>query len=342
MHHLTFASFPLPLTRSLCYRQTRLMSSMNRARMTSDKSAVNAFLRSSRTHVTHDSSAASIYLGNEACDLDSVASALALAYAKHASGSPSVAVLNVQRDELRLRRDVMLMLQDVEIDTSALTFVDEINLNTALSRGGGLTLVDHNELALHQRELSSYVIRIVDHHADKGEHTGALRLIERTGSCASIVSQSIADDANIPPPLAYLLLAAVLVDTSALQSQTLPRDIAAAERLGRIAELPKELWNGLFKRVKTARNDADGFSARELLLKDYKCFAGSRGRVGIASVGGGLLEWTLEKSRPLCTTVLEQVRLEKAVECLMVMTNLMRDDQFCREVLIFGETDLSR
>lgn len=304
---------------------------------------VNKFLRRIQTLLADETSGPiSVSLGNEACDLDSVVSAVAMAYAATACGTPTIPVLNVGRGELGLRRDVGVVLEDVEVDTKLLTFANEISLSDVLSRGGGLTLVDHNELAIHQQALGAHVVRIVDHHSDSGEYSKANRLIARTGSCASLVSESIRDDAHILPPIAYMLLVAVLIDTNALERRTLPQDVAAAARLGRIADLPKSRWNKLLKRISKAREDVSGFSTRDMLFKDYKCFSGRRGLVGISSVGEGLVEWTMEESRKLDMTTIESVRCEKNVECMMVMTNLKRDDVFCREVGIFGDTDVAR
>lgn len=91
-----------------------------------------------------------VVLGNEACDLDSMVSALALAFylTKTAgAGEIFIPVLNINRAELPLRGDNVFFLQKVQIPESALVFRDEIDLH-ALHQAGQLTLiiVDHHVL----------------------------------------------------------------------------------------------------------------------------------------------------------------------------------------------------
>ncbi|XP_074927482.1 exopolyphosphatase PRUNE1-like [Chelonoidis abingdonii] len=112
------------------------------------------FVRSRRAalqeHVQHRQEV-HVVLGNEACDLDSMVSALALAYylAKTSLESKAVfvPVLNIPRSEFPLRTESSFLLQEQQIPDTCLIFRDEIDLH-ALHRAGSLslTLVDHHIL----------------------------------------------------------------------------------------------------------------------------------------------------------------------------------------------------
>src|SRR5689334_3695775 len=113
-------------------------------------------------------------MGNEACDLDSMAASVLYAYLLHAlqlQGRPStsspppppaaaaaaaaavvvagvvvvVPVMNITREEFELRGEAPYVFGRAGIDTRALVFLDEIDL-VALheSQRLHLTLVDHN------------------------------------------------------------------------------------------------------------------------------------------------------------------------------------------------------
>lgn len=62
-----------------------------------------------------------IVLGNESCDLDSMISALALAYL-HSKESPALALMNINTDEFDLRTENNYILKSVNLTPSLLIF----------------------------------------------------------------------------------------------------------------------------------------------------------------------------------------------------------------------------
>ncbi|XP_049850798.1 exopolyphosphatase PRUNE1-like [Schistocerca gregaria] len=76
-----------------------------------------------------------VVLGNEACDLDSAVSSIALAYLYHYAYLNAldefefevdvVPLLNINREDLELRKDLVLLFQKVGIDFRYLTFLDD-------------------------------------------------------------------------------------------------------------------------------------------------------------------------------------------------------------------------
>ncbi|XP_040394567.1 exopolyphosphatase PRUNE1 isoform X3 [Cygnus olor] len=100
-----------------------------------------------------------VVMGNEACDLDSAVSALALAYFLAKTSSPPKAafipVLNIPRSDFALRTETTLLLREQGIAETSLIFRDEIDL-ARLHQAGllSLTLVDHHVLPRCMPELS--------------------------------------------------------------------------------------------------------------------------------------------------------------------------------------------
>lgn len=336
MHSPLFIVTPI-VRRPLNFVKRRRLRRACSARMTGSSSTdVNEWLRSARASIANGDKLA-VYLGNESCDLDSVVSPLGLAYASHHhSGCAAIPVLNVKRAELRLRRDVEIELENAGVNSALIPCVDDTPVEQVLKLGGGgLTLVDHNELAGHQSQLGEFVTAIVDHHQDTGLYPNATRTMARCGSCATLTTRFITSDDCIPPEVAQLLLAAILSDTHGLERRTIEEDHEAADRLSRIAGIPRLQWHSMLKRISAAKSNLEGFTAREVLLKDYKGF----GVAGISSIGRGIEQWMGAEEEALTESVLEQVRVEKGVEAMVVMTAFKdADGAFRREILIHGDT----
>uniref|UniRef100_A0A452STP5 Prune exopolyphosphatase 1 n=1 Tax=Ursus americanus TaxID=9643 RepID=A0A452STP5_URSAM len=137
-----------------------------------------------------------VVLGNEACDLDSMVSALALAFylAKTTEAEEVfVPVLNINRSELPLRGDNVFFLQKINIPESLLIFRDEIDLH-ALHQAGQLTLilVDHHVLPKGDAALEEAVAEVLDHRPVEHQHCPPCHVsVELVGSCATLVTERI-------------------------------------------------------------------------------------------------------------------------------------------------------
>ena len=175
-----------------------------------------------------------LVLGNEAGDLDSAASAIALCYAieheyAHFAryGLPRaryVPVLQTRRSDLDQRRENLAVYAAVGIDAADLLCIDEVRdaADGALTPANNtfVGLVDH--AALVPSWGSAAVLIVVDHHADVGAHMDApLRIIyppasRPAGSASSIVARLYAEALGGRPPargIADLLLSAGVIDT---------------------------------------------------------------------------------------------------------------------------------
>ena len=159
-----------------------------------------------------------LIMGNEAGDADSIISSLTLAYVQmlhntHAKNEEEedvaivLPIVSVPREDIALRRDVMLLLDLVGITPEKLLYVnddiisqnllssaetdDEHHASTTMKARTTLTLVDHNRIKSSMSHLSSYVTEIVDHHEDEKSHeqvTDNKRLIAFENGAATVAS----------------------------------------------------------------------------------------------------------------------------------------------------------
>ncbi|TNY24761.1 putative Exopolyphosphatase [Rhodotorula diobovata] len=193
-----------------------------------------------------------VTVGNEAGDLDSLASALGYAHfaaQRSSTSSPRrryVPLVLTARPDLHLRPENVLALSSAGVDPSLLLTIDDLpspssssssasSSSSPLLAGRPFALVDHNALLAPFRARPSdpsdraddaRVVAIVDHHADEGRHLGARpRRIEVVGSCASLVVDEFLGggggdgrgekevDVDVPRPVADLLLSSIVIDT---------------------------------------------------------------------------------------------------------------------------------
>lgn len=112
------------------------------ARASSGSAAMtlNASLQAGRAALA-GSAPLTLVLGNEAADMDSIASAVAFAALLRAGGDDgAVAVVGVPREDLRLRAEVAWLLERERVDVDAMLFSDDVQLG-ALKAAGRLRRV---------------------------------------------------------------------------------------------------------------------------------------------------------------------------------------------------------
>jgi len=97
-------------------------------------------------------------------------------------------------------------------------------------------LVDHNRLGVsYVHTPGAQVTALIDHHQDEGLYLSASpRIVSPCGSCASHLGLLFTPSSPLPPELATLLLAAILIDTSGLKpgGKATPTDVQAVAFLG--------------------------------------------------------------------------------------------------------------
>ncbi|KAJ8267489.1 hypothetical protein COCON_G00126610 [Conger conger] len=148
-----------------------------------------------------DHSGFHVVLGNEACDVDSMVSALSFAYflfkTSGSAGRTPVPVLNIPRADFPLRTDSVFLLRESGLAQQDLVFRDEVDL-PRLHRAGrlALTLVDHNVLPSTDSDLEGAVVEVIDHHLQERVPSPSCPVtIETVGSCATLVAERIVQKA---------------------------------------------------------------------------------------------------------------------------------------------------
>ncbi|KAI9850959.1 MAG: Exopolyphosphatase [Thelocarpon superellum] len=272
----------------------------------------------------------SIVIGNESADLDSLSSSMLLAYIRTLSSRlrPSklpfrdhyIPLLNIPTADITIRPEFLSLLKHAGLEPSHLITLDDLpQENTKHSLQPENTrwiLVDHNVLQGSLGSIYGGRVRgVIDHHEDEDtvpEDTGdEPRIIEKSGSCASLVTnycQQAWDelsssamtsratshmDGPWDAPIAIMALAAVLIDTSNLTSaaKTTEHDIKAVQYLeSKLAPAPhmtlqKPVRKGLYKELNSAKRTIDHLSLQELLRKDYKQWSEQDDkRLGISTI----------------------------------------------------------
>jgi exopolyphosphatase len=263
--------------------------------------ALNAFLREAAAEARGDAADRATLravLGNEASDLDSMASSVVYAYllARGRAGGdpPCLPVINIPRADLGLRPEALWLLRESGVDERSLVFLDEIDLDAIHAAGRlRLVLVDHNRLSAAQEAWAPAVEEILDHHAEEGRYPAAGRVIEAVGSCATLVAERLL---LLAPQLAdagvaALLLGTILLDTVNLDpaaGKGTPRDERAAARLLGLAGAD---GNALFDRLQAEKLSAGALGSRDILRRDYKEYRMGGTRCGISSALLPLADW---------------------------------------------------
>ncbi|KAF8153165.1 hypothetical protein B0H34DRAFT_662612 [Crassisporium funariophilum] len=238
-----------------------------------------------------------IVMGNEAGDLDSIASSIAYAWMQsEVYKQPTVPLIQLERADLNLRAENLFAFGLAGLSEP----LDELLTLTELSDytpfpSQTFALVDHNRLGpvFSLNNPKAKVISVVDHHQDEGLYPDANpRIVSPSGSCASHVATLLPQE--LPAELATLLLAAILIDTDGLKPEGKALDVDRASALVLApkstfgnsipppsalspidhpnpnalydAQAIKDLTNTLL----TKKSDVSHLGAFDLLRRDYK------------------------------------------------------------------------
>jgi exopolyphosphatase len=210
--------------------------------------------------------------GNEGGDMDSIVSALFMAYFSSLKNKDKlyIPVCNFAKKYLNLRKDVNFGLNLFNITGDDLFWIDEITP----PENSEFILVDHNNLSQSLSKYSQNVIGIIDHHCDEYTFFPNLRheykKIEPCGSCASlIVSFFTKEFLNEQIFEREFLALAILIDTKNLSNdKTTETDRISLDFLVDSHERRKELT----KELKHLKKNVSGLSMDEILHRDQKQF----------------------------------------------------------------------
>uniref|UniRef100_A0A8D0E7N9 Prune exopolyphosphatase 1 n=1 Tax=Salvator merianae TaxID=96440 RepID=A0A8D0E7N9_SALMN len=242
-----------------------------------------------------------VVLGNESCDLDSMVSALALAYffAKTTPDSKVafVPVLNIPRSDFPLRTESTFFLREQQIPEHLLIFRDEINL-AALHQSGllSLTLVDHHVLPSEDTALEEAVVEVIDHRPLERERRLSCKVTaELVGSCATLVTERILQSSEdvLDRQTAALLHGTIVLDCVNMAPEAgkvTPKDIQYASLLERkFPDLPPR--KDIFEALQSAKFDVSGLTTEQMLRKDLKTLSGREVVIALSAIYVNLQEF---------------------------------------------------
>ncbi|XP_052434619.1 exopolyphosphatase PRUNE1 isoform X1 [Carassius gibelio] len=257
---------------------------------------MEAYLRSCRDVLkgcSKNSPGLHVIMGNEACDMDSMVSALTFAYFLSKSldcKRMPVPVLNIPRAEFPLRSDSTFLLRESGLSQDCLLFRDEVDLHGLhKNKQLTLTLVDHNVLPSADSELEDDVVEVIDHHPLQRPTSPSCPVtVEPVGSCATLVTERIAQKAPevLDHQVAQLLYGTIILDCVNMAPEAgkvTPKDSQYAVFLEkRFPKLPQR--GVLFQSLQNAKFDVSGLSTEQMLLKDTKAASGGDLKLAVSVI----------------------------------------------------------
>ncbi|KAL5478397.1 PPX1 [Sanghuangporus weigelae] len=290
-----------------------------------------------------------VVMGNEAGDLDSIASSIAYSwFASMVQKTSCVALLQTPRKDLELRPENIhaFKLTPLSSNQEELLCIDDVPPSPISFPSNRFALVDHNRLLPRYSDQNEdvKVVAVLDHHEDEGlyKDTADPRIIVvPTGSASSIVARYIEQSTSqIPSGIARLLLCAILVDTNGLmpgeKAEELDRS-AAAYLLPR-TELPtvstfvshdNPTILTLAYELLVKKSDVTQLSTNALLRRDYKQYAWMDKtrtvQVGLSTVPLDLRKWLARDSlQDFCRDV-DAYMTERDLDVLGILTTFHKE-----------------
>ncbi|OIW28618.1 exopolyphosphatase [Coniochaeta ligniaria NRRL 30616] len=308
-------------------------------------------------------------IGNESADLDSLCSALALAYLR--THSPPhhtlhIPLANLHRPDLALRPELGAVLRRAGVALDDLLTLSELEQASVRPEDSRWVLVDHNAVTgLVKEKFAHRVVACVDHHEDEGAvpmHTqDEPRVVKKCGSCMSLVveygteawtalAEKEEDGAEVKDgngekdwdaQLAFLVLGPILIDTTNLTSKdkTTPTDVQAVEFAEALIRRSGAKYdrNAYFKELTELKEDLSSLSYRDIFRKDYKKWTDGGLTLGTSSVAQGI-DYLLERigGKDEFLSELRKWAEEEKLDIACVMTTMHPEGGFAREGLLWG------
>jgi exopolyphosphatase len=298
-----------------------------------------SYLKESKKRILADD--AVVVMGNQACDLDSVVSAVTLGYYEYAVNHVNaVGVIPIKRNELDFRTEITYLLKLLSVSADVFVYLEDLNLEKL--QKSKVILVDHNLPTGPFAKLNTAVVEIVDHHDDlKGDLPNLKnKQIEVVGSCTTLVAEKFINNAvhllEKDSILRQFLLNTILLDTINLEpsmGKVKPKDDWAARIIGKMDSINDNTQlKAIYDAIHKAKNDCTSLTTPQLLIKDYKEWDVSGIKYGFASV---LLSIKDLVHRNDFGSSLKQFSEENHLDVLIVMSAFTNPEKkFCRELLL--------
>ncbi len=299
-------------------------------------SSIQKYLSSAKANLND---AGMIILGNEAADLDSMASSIAYGYLlnrKETSGGV-LPVMPIPRADFKLRTEAVYVFNEAHINLEDVVFFDEVDIEALMSSNTELVLVDHNKLSQALSKYSTNVSGVLDHHNDEGMYENSSpRIIEAVGSTTSLVAIEF-DKAGIDveTDVAILLGGTILLDTVNLDpnaGRVTDTDQTVAGKLLPLCPMSRQDY---FENIQREKFSVEGLSTGDLLRKDYKEFQFDTVHCGIGSALLPVTQW-LEMDSNLLFSFAGYAN-KKQLDILLSM-NAYTTPDFNRDLIIYCTT----
>ena len=285
-------------------------------------------------------------MGNEAADLDSMASSVVYAYFLQSQNKDDNSIylplINIPKEDFKLRTEAVYLFSEAEIETENLIFADEINIDE-IARSGKLSiiLVDHNRISSGFSSYSDRVIEVIDHHKDEGIYDSSITTIEPVGSAATLVSEKILENSKslFDEKTAQLMAGTILLDTVNFNpdaKRTTDKDVKVTEYLLKTFSLDREK---LFEKLQFEKFNTSSLSTRDLLRKDYKEWVMGGKKCGFSSALLPSEKWLAKDSR-ISENTSDYCR-SRNLDILFIMI-AYTEPVFTRELILFSEDEALR
>ncbi|KAF3021990.1 Exopolyphosphatase [Neopestalotiopsis sp. 37M] len=344
--------------------------------------SLSAFLASAKSALATSTSKKqklTFVVGNESADLDSLCSALLLAYLRTYTPPHTlhIPLCHLARDDLSLRPEFTEVLRRASASPDDVITLDDLLPSAAAAASSAdWLLVDHNSLTGKLEGYADRVIGCIDHHADEGRvpRDASPRVLEQSGSCASLVvdccreawdelksssrddaAAASASDDKIDAHLAALALGPIVIDTTNLEAETKTTayDVEAVRYLegklvnatddGSSSSPPLLDRSDYFAALARLKEDISPLSMRDVLRKDYKEWDERGLKLGTSSIPASFND-LLNKAGggAQLAKAVEKWGDEKKLDLVAVMTAFKDEAEggsFSRELMLLARSE---
>ncbi|ODV85623.1 hypothetical protein CANARDRAFT_184063, partial [[Candida] arabinofermentans NRRL YB-2248] len=299
-----------------------------------------------------------IITGNQSCDLDSAVSSHTYALlggSKIDNDELVIPLLNINRVDLKIRKDVHKLFQDCGFNMNDIFCIDDFK-NVFVGGGGlkfsiNLILTDHNSpqgdfIKSLINDYDAKVVGIIDHHFDEGEFKDAkLRIIQECGSCTSLVIKELHDNNSklfndVDSDLRKFCVMPILMDTSYLKRRVCEVDLQSVKLL--VGDF--NIYSQYYNNINDAKNDLNGFTMIDILKKDYKCLDVDVGdgdlKIGVSSIPDSFSNIYKQHDINDIIQGLKDWKIENDLKFVVFMTSFNTNDgEFKRELGFLYDDD---
>ncbi|ETS83193.1 hypothetical protein PFICI_05069 [Pestalotiopsis fici W106-1] len=334
--------------------------------------SLSAFLASAKSALassTTKKQKLTFVVGNESADLDSLCSALLLAYLRTYTPPHTlhIPLCHLARDDLTLRPEFTEVLRRASASPDDVITLDDLSAASSASAGNldaDWLLVDHNCLTGRLEAYANRVIGCIDHHADEGRvpRDASPRVLEQSGSCASLVvdycreawdelkskSAAAEEGEQVDAQLAALALGPIVIDTTNLEAKTKTTayDVEAVRYLeGKLAAntegRPPFDRTAYFTALAGLKEDISPLSMRDVLRKDYKEWDQGGLKLGTSSIPASFVNLRDKAGNGAqLAQVVEKWGDEKGLDLVAVMTAFKEaEGNFSRELMLVARSE---